>query len=345
MAAHKALTRAALATAALVAAGSVSAQTYSGGTTASQLAQKYTTPQAGYPQPHAPALYPYLSPGQAAGLPVGQPVPTGTLTQYSGVYVDPNDPRTDTVSYSPYIGRQHGNIYYTAPINRQLVDDRPYIVSTSAAFQAQYANRRAGMRQLDAQNRRSGYRMVNGTPGVVYQPQPKPVQVQQVQYTVQQPQVQYASVQLPPAPAPRPAAPNPNLFFAQAGQTIYLDRIFFDHDQDVVTAYSQTILLQLREFLLLNPESWVVLEGHADQSGDAAYNIGLSNRRSQNSRAQLIALGVPANRIRIAGFGEARPDKPAVTADGRRLDNRRVVFRVVAAKSGQFRRPQVVRSR
>lgn len=299
------------------------------------------------PQPDAGSFYPYPSPGFAPGAPAGVPITTPYLQQLSRVQVDPNDPRTDSINYSNYLGRQHGNLYYRAPITRQLVDDRPYIATTDQRFQAQYAIRRAGMRQLDAQNRRSGYRMVGANavpPRQIVQPVNVVPVPQRVQVRVQQPVIQQRTVvSIPTAPVAR--APIPAPAAAKVGDVVYLDRIFFDHDRDNVTQYSVTILQQLAAFMLQNPDSIVVLEGHADQSGDVAYNIGLSNRRSANARIALQRLGVPASRIRIQGFGEARPDKPAVTADGRRLDNRRVEFRVIATKPVKFVRPQVVRAR
>lgn len=107
------------------------------------------------------------------------------LAAVSQMMVDPNDNRTDTVTYSPYTGRAHGNIFYTAPITRQLVDDRQHIRSTSADFQQKFANRRSGARQLDAQNRRSGYRILGGgTPAAATAAMASQQQVRIVRYAV-----------------------------------------------------------------------------------------------------------------------------------------------------------------
>lgn len=121
--------------------------------------------------PNGGSAYPYL--------------PTQNLAAASQILVDPADSRTDTVTYSPYLGRTHGNLYYQAPTNRQLVDDRPYVVTTSAAFQGKFANRRAGARQLDAQNRRSGYRILGTSAqqqAVVQQPSERKIRI--VRYPV-----------------------------------------------------------------------------------------------------------------------------------------------------------------
>ena len=63
--------------------------------------------------------------------------------------------------------------------------------------------------------------------------------------------------------------------------------------------------------------------GHADRSGSAQYNIGLSERRNASTRAYLTARGIPDGNITSQGFGESQPRVP--TADGvRELQNRRV---------------------
>src|SRR3546814_17342026 len=66
-----------------------------------------------------------------------------------------------------------------------------------------------------------------------------------------------------------------------------------------------------------------MLAGHADRSGSATYNVGLSNRRNDAVRSYLTARGISDGSIGAQGFGETRPD--VATADGVRNDqNRRV---------------------
>jgi OOP family OmpA-OmpF porin len=63
--------------------------------------------------------------------------------------------------------------------------------------------------------------------------------------------------------------------------------------------------------------------GHADKSGTAAYNQGLSLRRANNVAAELVRLGVPRTAISISAFGDTKPLVP--TAAGvREPQNRRV---------------------
>jgi outer membrane protein OmpA-like peptidoglycan-associated protein len=69
----------------------------------------------------------------------------------------------------------------------------------------------------------------------------------------------------------------------------------------------------------------ISIEGHADRSGPASYNLELSRRRVEAVRDRLIERGVPLEAITIEWWGETRP--LVETADGvREAQNRRVEF-------------------
>jgi outer membrane protein OmpA-like peptidoglycan-associated protein len=66
-----------------------------------------------------------------------------------------------------------------------------------------------------------------------------------------------------------------------------------------------------------------MLAGHADKSGSASYNVGLSQRRADSVRAYMTSKGIPDGVISTEAFGESAPR--VETADGvRELQNRRV---------------------
>ena len=71
------------------------------------------------------------------------------------------------------------------------------------------------------------------------------------------------------------------------------------------------------------PGSTVVVVGHTDNTGSAAYNQDLSTRRANAVADILIANGVAPGRIRAVGRGEDRPIASNLTAAGR-AQNRRV---------------------
>lgn len=78
--------------------------------------------------------------------------------------VDAVSDDTDLRTYSPHLGRSVADTTYETAITRTAVDRDPYLVATSADYQNQYGTPSALTRQLDYQNRRSGWRLVGVEP-------------------------------------------------------------------------------------------------------------------------------------------------------------------------------------
>lgn len=85
---------------------------------------------------------------------------------------------------------------------------------------------------------------------------------------------------------------------------------------------------QVVKFMKAYPEVPVEISGHTDDTGSAAYNKKLSQRRADAVRNALINdYGIAANRLTAVGFGEEQPIADNSSADGRKA-NRRVVATV-----------------
>lgn len=99
--------------------------------------------------------------------------------------------------------------------------------------------------------------------------------------------------------------------------------VYFDWDQDTLRDDARRTLDQVAQAYAAGGRPQVVLAGHADRSGSATYNVGLSQRRANNTRDYLGSRGVTAGSMTTQAFGESRP--AVETADGvREPDNRRV---------------------
>ena len=72
----------------------------------------------------------------------------------------------------------------------------------------------------------------------------------------------------------------------------------------------------------------VMIAGHTDTEGNAAYNYQLGQKRATAIRTYLIDGGVPINRIQIISYGEAKPIAQNTSSLGR-ARNRRGEVRVV----------------
>lgn len=78
----------------------------------------------------------------------------------------------------------------------------------------------------------------------------------------------------------------------------------FAFDSAQLPANADAALTALVKDADSKPGQRIVLDGHADSTGDAAYNVNLSLRRALAVRERLISLGVDGDRIVVASFGE-----------------------------------------
>ena len=125
-----------------------------------------------------------------------------------------------------------------------------------------------------------------------------------------------APAPMAPAAAPAPA-PAPTAGVART----YL--VFFDWDRADLTARAREIIKEAATNAQRANVTRIEVAGHADRSGDAAYNQRLSQRRAEAVAAQLVRDGVARGAISVQAFGESRPLVP--TADNvREPQNRRV---------------------
>ncbi len=71
----------------------------------------------------------------------------------------------------------------------------------------------------------------------------------------------------------------------------------------------------------------VLVEGYTDDSGDAAFNQQLSEKRAEAVKAELVANGANPDKISTVGHGEDDPIADNSTSEGR-AKNRRVEIKV-----------------
>ncbi len=71
------------------------------------------------------------------------------------------------------------------------------------------------------------------------------------------------------------------------------------------------------------PDRHILIDGHTDSTGRAAYNLKLSELRAESVKAVLVANGVSPDRIETHGYGSTKPVADNATASGRG-QNRRV---------------------
>lgn len=85
------------------------------------------------------------------------------------------------------------------------------------------------------------------------------------------------------------------------------DDIHFDFDSSALLPAAQQTLSQKADYLHINNDAQVTIEGHCDERGTDAYNMALGERRAQAAKDFLVNLGVEAGRLDTISYGEERP--------------------------------------
>jgi peptidoglycan-associated lipoprotein len=115
---------------------------------------------------------------------------------------------------------------------------------------------------------------------------------------------------------------------AEARATV-IEPIHFDYNRSELTPDARRILDAKVPILNGNPDLRLRLDGHTDERGSADYNLALGQRRAAAAHRHLVWLGVPANRLEMASFGEERPTCEA-SEESCWSRNRRVEFEIMA---------------
>ncbi|MFC0634685.1 OmpA family protein, partial [Brevundimonas balnearis] len=118
----------------------------------------------------------------------------------------------------------------------------------------------------------------------------------------------------PPAPAPTPAPPPPPRPAPAPRPPERQFVVYFDWDRSNLTAEAQQVVTQAANYAKSGNPTRILIVGHTDTSGSAAYNVGLSNRRARTVADALVAQGVNGGVISLDGRGETQLARP--TADG-----------------------------
>ncbi|NVO18852.1 MAG: OmpA family protein [Bacteroidetes bacterium] len=100
-------------------------------------------------------------------------------------------------------------------------------------------------------------------------------------------------------------------------------KIFFETNSDKLKVASLVQLDELASILKRYEEANLLIEGHADSQGDDAYNLALSQKRTESVKTYLMGKGIMESRLTAIGYGESRPIADNATSLGR-AKNRRV---------------------
>jgi peptidoglycan-associated lipoprotein len=89
-------------------------------------------------------------------------------------------------------------------------------------------------------------------------------------------------------------------------KTVFED-IHFDFDKYDIRPDAKQTLQALADWLIKNPSSEAIIEGHCDERGTNEYNLALGDRRAEATKDYLIALGISSIRLETISYGEEKP--------------------------------------
>ncbi|MDN5937027.1 MAG: OmpA family protein [Salinisphaera sp.] len=118
------------------------------------------------------------------------------------------------------------------------------------------------------------------------------------------------------------------------GQGVILEGVHFLFDKATLTRSAETILVDVAQTLKDSPGFEIEVAGHTDSIGSDAYNLQLSQERTESAVEFLVGHGVDRSRLNPVGYGETRPIAPNTNPDGSdnpegRAKNRRVELNVI----------------
>lgn len=86
--------------------------------------------------------------------------------------------------------------------------------------------------------------------------------------------------------------------------------VSFPYDSFTVADSERSKIEVVADYLIRNPDTIVVVDGHCDERGSREYNLSLGEHRALAVRAYLISLGVAGDRINTRSFGQEQPLDP-----------------------------------
>ncbi len=105
-------------------------------------------------------------------------------------------------------------------------------------------------------------------------------------------------------------------------QVTFASGLLYDFDSDAIRTESAQNLRNLAASLNKYPNTELLIVGHTDAQGSAAYNQDLSLRRANSASSYLAQQGVVSSRLRTAGRGETEALASNDTETGRQVNRR-----------------------
>ena len=102
--------------------------------------------------------------------------------------------------------------------------------------------------------------------------------------------------------------PDKGKVIVRKGKLEILDKIYFETDKDEIKPVSFPLLDAIAATIKGNPQIQLIeIQGHADERGDDAHNLDLTERRAASVKRALYERNVEPGRLKSHGYGETKP--------------------------------------
>jgi peptidoglycan-associated lipoprotein len=100
--------------------------------------------------------------------------------------------------------------------------------------------------------------------------------------------------------------------------------VLFDVDSARLDPQARSVLDEQSNWLEMNSNINVIIEGHCDERGTREYNLALGAKRANSVKSYLTSSGINSSRIATISYGKERP---VVQGTGRNVwrENRRAI--------------------
>jgi len=93
---------------------------------------------------------------------------------------------------------------------------------------------------------------------------------------------------------------------SDSGKIDGLKTINFEYDKASLTGEAQEELAENANWMKVNSNITLQIEGHCDERGSVEYNLSLGERRAKTVKNHLVSLGIDSGRINTISYGKEK---------------------------------------
>lgn len=123
------------------------------------------------------------------------------------------------------------------------------------------------------------------------------------------------------------AASNRDTESGMMGELVLEQDVYFEFDKATLTPDARESLVKNGQWLRINRDVVITIEGHCDERGTNEYNLALGDRRAETVKTFLADLGIQSSRLKTISYGEEQPADPN-HSESAWAKNRRAHFQI-----------------